>query len=57
MFPSEDGFVGGLRLGTGAIGDLRSFVDNVTGDLSSDEFFPAAEAQAIGLQLATAATA
>jgi hypothetical protein len=44
-------------LGGRSVGDVRSFVDSVTGDLSRDEYFMVADAQAIGLPQATAATA
>jgi len=57
MFPSEDGSRAVCVWEAGSIGDVRSFVDSVTGDLSRDEYFPVADAQAIGLSQATPATA
>jgi hypothetical protein len=57
MFPSEDGSQAVCVWEAGSVGDVRSFVDSVTGDLSRDEYFPVADAQAIGLPQATAATA
>ena len=57
MFPSEDGARAVRAWEAGSIGDVRSFVDSVTGDLNRDEYFRVADAQAIGLPHATATTA
>jgi hypothetical protein len=57
MFPSEDRSRAVSVWEAGSIGEVRSFVDSVAGDLSRDEYFPVADAQAIGLPQATAATA
>jgi len=57
MFPSEDGSRAVCVWEAGAIVDVRSFVDSVTGDLSRGELFPVVDAQAIGLSQATPATA
>jgi hypothetical protein len=56
MFPSEDGSQAVCVWEAGSVGDVRSFVGSVTG-LSRDEYFPVADAQAIGLPHATAASA
>ena len=57
MFPSEDGLQAVCVWEADSVADVRSFVDGVTGDLSRDEYFPVADAQAIGLPHASAATA
>jgi len=57
VFPSEDGWRAVCVWEAGAIIDVRSFVDSVTGDLSRGELFPVVDAQAIGLSQATPATA
>ena len=57
MFPSEDGSQAVCVWEADSVGDVRSFVDSVTGDLSRDEYFPVADAQAIGLPHVTPASA
>jgi hypothetical protein len=57
MFPSEDGSQAVCVWEAGSVGDVPSFVGSVTGDLSRDQYFPVADAQAIGLPHATAASA
>jgi hypothetical protein len=57
MFPSEDGSQAVCVWEADSVGDVRSFVDSVTGELSRDEYFAVADAQAIGLPHASAATA
>jgi len=56
MFPSEDGARAVCVWEAGSVEDGRSFVDSVAGDLSRNEYFPVADAQAIGLPQASAAT-
>jgi len=56
MFPSEDGARAVCVWEAGSVEDVRSFVDSATGDLSRNEYFPVADAQAIGLPQASAAT-
>ena len=57
MFPSEDGSRAVCVWEAGSVGDVKSFVDDVTGDLSRDEYYPVADAQAIGLPQTSTATA
>jgi hypothetical protein len=57
MFPSEDGSRAVCVWEAGSIGDVRSYVESVIGEFSRNEFFPVADAQAIGLPQATVTTA
>ena len=49
MFPSEDGSRAVCVWEAGSVEDVRSYVDNASGDLSKNEYYPVADAQAIGL--------
>lgn len=57
MFPGEDGTQAVCVWEAGSVEDVRSFVNGATGDLSQNEYFPVADAQAIGLPQASTATA
>jgi hypothetical protein len=49
MFPSEDGSRAVCLWEAGSLEDVRSYVDNAAGDLASNEYYPVADAQAIGM--------
>jgi hypothetical protein len=49
MFPSEDGSRAVCVWEAGSVEDVRSYVDNASGDLSKNEYYSVADAQAIGL--------
>jgi hypothetical protein len=49
MFPSEDGLRAVCVWEAGSVEDVRSDVDDAAGDLSRNEYYPVADAQAIGL--------
>jgi hypothetical protein len=55
--PSEDGAQAVCVWEAGSVEDVQSFVESATGDLSQNEYFPVADAQAIGLPRASTATA
>ena len=57
MFPSEDGARAVCVWEAGSVEDVRSYVDSAAGDLARNEYFPVADAQAIGLPQASVATA
>jgi hypothetical protein len=49
MFPSEDGSQAVCLWEAGSVEEVRSYVDNASGDLSKNEYYSVADAQAIGL--------
>jgi hypothetical protein len=57
MFPSENGAQAVCVWEAGSVEDVRSFVDSAAGELSRNEYFPVADAQAIGLPQPSTATA
>jgi hypothetical protein len=57
MFPSEDGRQAVCVWEAGSLQDVRSFVDAESSGLSRNEYFPVADARAIGLPQQTSATA
>jgi hypothetical protein len=57
MFPSEDGRQAVCVWEAGSVEDVRSFVDAASNSLSRNEYFPVADAQAIGLPHASTAAA
>jgi hypothetical protein len=57
MFPGEDGAHAVCVWEAGSVADVQTFVDSNTRGLSENECFSVADAQAIGLPQASAATA
>jgi hypothetical protein len=57
MFPSEDGARAVCVWEAGSVEDVRSLVEDATAGLSRNDYFPVADAQAIGLPQASTATA
>jgi hypothetical protein len=49
FLPSKDGSQAVCVWEAGAVEDVRSFIDGATVDLATNEYFPVADAQAIGL--------
>ena len=57
MFPGEDGVHAVCVWEAGSVDDVREFVDPATAGLAENDYFSVADAQAIGLPQASAATA